>query len=536
MGEAEETDALVADKAPDPVVGEKAETEGDKDKTDEDDGGPKPPWTKDNPNPAGDFIVGEGMSCHFPDYIFSIAWLFTVLAVVVIALEYGFPEFEDLELYFNFLDDDQMPSTKILYIPAYAIAIVSTGSICWIIIMLLCGKMLMWSFLLAIIGGSGYAAVALYTDDSSSGSTMAMPFALICLFMVMYACAISSRIAFASTTLEIACHVILQYFSLIFMSLIMVAVTAAYLMLWIVALLGLYIYMNDVCDDSYCSGTTNTIIIYSCMLLCFFWTAEVLKNIVTVTTVGVVALWWTGQGGALAVPLSFCRASTWNLGAICFGSLLVAIITTLCYVIMFLQQQAKKSGNKVAEYALMCLACIMNCIKKCMEYLTAYAYCFVGIYGHSFIKAGYNVMVLIGNDLPLLLSNDGLVGTVILVGQLICTGLGAYTSYYMCETKSDWVGDFPDAEQNLIVMGASIGWALSGIVFGIISAGNKAALILWMEKPDYLKVAHPVYYDKLDYIWTKSMGRIKAQSALDDEFGDKEEGGTEGDAKEEAKE
>jgi len=483
-------------------------------------------------------FVGEGDSCHFPDWIFSLAWLTSIVIVVYLAWDYGFPSLENLEsLLSEYVDDGEISeletATRVLYIPLYCIGIVAAGSVVWIIIMLLCGKMLMWSFLLAIIGGSGYAAFTLYTSSSSSGSTMAMPFALICMFTIMYACSISARIAFASCTLNIATHVILEYFSLLFMAIFMIAVTAGYLIIWFVAIVGLYIYLTTACDDDECSNTVNVLIIYFTMLLFFFWTAEVLRNIVVVTTVGVVALWWTGQNSMLAVPMSFCRATTWNLGAICFGSLLIAIVKTLEAVIAFLEKQAKKSGNKIAEYALMCIGCIMKCLEECIKYMTAYAFCFVGIYGHSFMKAGYEVLVCIATDLPLLITNDGLVGTVILMGQLIMAAGGGYISYYLFEYK-DWADGLvaatskTDAESNLIMMGAAIGWGVSGILFGLVTAGNKAVLILWKEKSEYLKDSHPTFYEELDYIWTKSMGRVKAMAELDKEAEAGAEEGKEG--------
>jgi len=216
--------------------------------------------------------------------------------------------------------------------------------------------------------------------------------------------------------------------------------------------------------------------------------------------------------------MSFCRATTWNLGAICFGSLLIAIVTTCVAIIGFLENQAKKSGNKIAEYALMCLGCLMKCLEECVKYMTAYAFCFVGIYGHSFMKAGYEVLVCIATDLPLLITNDGLVGTVVMMGQLIMAAGSAYVANYLFEYK-DWADGLEaatsekDAQSNLVMMGAAIGWGVSGILFGLITAGNKAALILWKEKPEYLKESHPAFYEELDHIWTVSMGRVKAEQA-----------------------
>jgi len=66
----------------------------------------------------------------------------------------------------------------------------------------------------------------------------------LCMFIVMYACGVANNIAFASTTLQIATHVVLEYFSLIAMALVMVVLTAGYLILWAVAFIGLYYYLK----------------------------------------------------------------------------------------------------------------------------------------------------------------------------------------------------------------------------------------------------------------------------------------------------
>ena len=42
-------------------------------------------------------FVGEGDSCHFPDWIFSLAWICSVIIVVYLAWDYGFPSLENLE-------------------------------------------------------------------------------------------------------------------------------------------------------------------------------------------------------------------------------------------------------------------------------------------------------------------------------------------------------------------------------------------------------------------------------------------------------
>lgn len=509
MAEEGETEPLVEEDAP---AGE--EKPADEGGGDEEAGGEEKKGEGDKTPHGQDLYNGGITNCLPPDIVFLVGWVASIGVVWYLAEAYGYPV---LEHFAEYVDDDYLKDEliaegsnmlKALYIPLYTIAICSAACICWIIIMLLCGKMLMWVFLLVMIGGSGYAAFYLYV---AGNATLAMPFALLCMFIVMYACGVANNIAFASTTLQIATHVVLEYFSLIAMALVMVVLTAGYLILWAVAFIGLYYYLKAAGES-----TINTFIVYFVMLVFFFWTAAVLQNIVIVTTVGVVSLWWTGASGFFAVPLSFCRATTWNLGAICFGSFIIAVITALDYCIKLAIKQLKDSENKMLIYALAVLDMIVMCLKCIMEYLTEYAFCFVGIYGYSFMHAGYEVLLLLGSDLSLVLVNDSLVGTVILIGKLLVAGMGAYVSQYLVEHKN-WAEGIPDASSTFTSIGGLIGWSISGVIFGLVTAGNKAALILWKAKPESLKETHPAFYEELDYIWTSCMGRHSALQKLDAE-------------------
>jgi hypothetical protein len=70
------------------------------------------------------------------------------------------------------------------------------------------------------------------------------------------------------------------------------------------------------------------------LLLSFYWTSQVLKNIVHVTCAGTFASWYFLMGSPAGMPANptvgaLKRASTTSLGSICFGSFIVAVIKTL---------------------------------------------------------------------------------------------------------------------------------------------------------------------------------------------------------------
>merc|ERR1711974_195186 len=98
---------------------------------------------------------------------------------------------------------------------------------------------------------------------------------------------------------------------------------------------------------------------------------------------GAVATWYFLGGSPFEVkspaPGAAKRALTTSFGSICLGSLIVAAIK----FVRFLLQEATK------RYP--CLACIIDCfmgiVQNLVERFNEYAYCQVAIYGKAFIPA-----------------------------------------------------------------------------------------------------------------------------------------------------
>jgi hypothetical protein len=92
----------------------------------------------------------------------------------------------------------------------------------------------------------------------------------------------------------------------------------------------------------------------------FYWTSQVIKNIIHVTIAGVFATYYfmagSPQGMSKSPTLaSFKRACTTSIGSICFGSLIIAVIQTL----RALTQILRGDGN---DGIMVFIACIIDCI------------------------------------------------------------------------------------------------------------------------------------------------------------------------------
>lgn len=128
------------------------------------------------------------------------------------------------------------------------------------------------------------------------------------------------------------------------------------------------------------------------LLLSYYWTAQVIKNVCHTTVCGTVGTWWFTPHEASsccskAICDSFFRSVTYSFGSICLGSLVVAIIQAL----REMARQAREQGDS----ALACIAeCILGCLESIVEYFCTWAYVYVALYGYPFLEAGKQVIQL----------------------------------------------------------------------------------------------------------------------------------------------
>merc|ERR1711971_119363 len=108
--------------------------------------------------------------------------------------------------------------------------------------------------------------------------------------------------------------------------------------LWIVSF-GSTVYITSGCNaQGECQNEPNNILVFA-MLLSYYWTAQVIKNVCHVTVAGTVGTWWFTPIEARSfcshgVRDSFVRSVTTSFGSICLGSILVAIVGFILGVVL----------------------------------------------------------------------------------------------------------------------------------------------------------------------------------------------------------
>lgn len=243
-------------------------------------------------------------------------------------------------------------------------------------------------------------------------------------------------------------------------------------------------------------------------VLSFYWTHQVLKNIVKVTVSGVVGTWWFSpieetSFCSSAVSGSFIRSTTYSLGSICFGSLIVAIL-------QMLRDSLRRAQNGRNAGILRCIAmCILAYIERLVEYFNKWAYVYVGLYGYSYMEAGKRVINLFKTRGWQTIIADNLVSRLL---GIMCLTIGLLTG--VCSLFAAFLVEEFESKQGWIGIGFGVGFfvglILSGMFMGLLSSAVDAIIVCYAEAPKELEDAHPAIAQEMSQTWTEAWGDLSS--------------------------
>lgn len=189
-------------------------------------------------------------------------------------------------------------------------------------------------------------------------------------------------------------------------------------------------YQDKYRTEAYIKGT----LIYS--VFWFIWTEEIIQNVSRVTSSGVFACrYFLGLHSPQApnpTTESFKRATTYSFGSICFGSLLVSIISFLRFLL-----NTSDDRNSIAGALTDCL---LSILEDLLRYFNTYAFTQVAIYGKPYIEAAKSTWDLVKSSGVGAIINDNLIGSVIGLGSFaigLVGGLSAVVTFILYNGASD---------------------------------------------------------------------------------------------------
>lgn len=189
---------------------------------------------------------------------------------------------------------------------------------------------------------------------------------------------------------------------------------------------------ND--PNCYLSYSWNNQIRYAFIYHFFglLWTSQFIVGISCVTIAGAIGQFYWAAGDHASMhtfPVLVAMKNTFvfHLGSIAFGSLILAIVLFVRFVLEYLDKKTRnlQESNKLAEWLMSCAKCCAWCLQKIVQFINKSAYIMVGLKGTSYcISAGRAVALLIMNAMRLITVN--IIGDILLtLGKLaVAVGCG----------------------------------------------------------------------------------------------------------------
>ncbi|TYZ59550.1 hypothetical protein PybrP1_009583 [[Pythium] brassicae (nom. inval.)] len=451
---------------------------------------------------------GAWRAAASPDRVFALGFGVNVALIAALALFWGLPNVSSI--YFTMHRDGGAAASshglRVLLVLLATSLLGGAVSALWLHVLQRHAAQVIIGTLRTSMGVCVLAAVVAFHDSGVGGRAIGFLTLFLALSVASYYRAIRSSIAFAASSLTTAARVLQIFPALVTAAYVALAALGVWSLVWSVAVVG--ILAKGVAGHQH-DLTTYGNASFFFVLLSFHWFVQVAKNVVHCVAAGAVGEWWFGSHDANTVQRSQARALSTSLGSICFGSLVVALLSALETVL--LSTKRRKAGGGGGSSANACLECVVRLVKHNLLYFNKFAFCQVALYGKDFRTAGRDTRQLFRDRGWSFLLTDSLIASVLSVGCLVvgvlsgvigsasmfltmqCTAAEATAHPEQCETFNVVLLTF--------VACASIGYSMCAIVSSVLDSIVSTIFVCFAEDPAALQRSNPGEYARLVNAW-----------------------------------
>lgn len=245
-------------------------------------------------------------------------------------------------------------------------------------------------------------------------------------------------------------------------------------------------------------------------LFSFYWTSQVLTNIVHTTVCGVFATYYFMMGSPQGMSKSptiesFKRACTTSIGSICFGSLIIAIIQTMRAI----ANMARSDSDGIMQFIGCLFDCILACLQGIAEFVNKYAFAQVAIYGKPYMQAAKDTWTIIQNRGVEQVINDTLIGNVWSMAALIGGVLSALASYAYIQLSDALVGRTTVFTVVVLVTAFVMGLQIVFTVGTVIDSGVVTTFVCLAEDPAALARTKPELFEAIRATWPEVVQGVR---------------------------
>ena len=354
----------------------------------------------------------------------------------------------------------------------------------------------------SLIGSCCFMVIMIILFFIDGVITVGICWCILLLITILYTRSVWNRIPFAAANLRTALSAIQTNGGICILAYGISCVAMIWTMIWSLALIGVS-FKESSCVGGVCKPHMNIISIVF-LILSFYWTTQVLQNILHVTVSGVVGTWWFDPQDALSVfsPSivdSFRRSTTYSFGSICMGSLLVAIIQTM-------EAMARSARQNNTDGILLCIIeCILGLISRIAVYFNRWAYCYVGLYGFDYISSGKKAMELFQARGWTTIITDNLIHRSLSLVSIVIGALSGVIGMLLAKATgwtSTIFGSSSSSSDGIVFFVCFlIGVSMAFILMSVVLSAVDTVIVAFAEAPAEFNTHHPALYNNMIEKW-----------------------------------
>lgn len=237
-----------------------------------------------------------------------------------------------------------------------------------------------------------------------------------------------SSLPFASAMLRASAYVMREWpLQLLAFSGFLMIVQLLWLLLWVV-------FAVSILGQLFSARNVGFWFMLLLLLTVYYWTAQLVAQMGHVTVSGVMSVWYWHPTSSISAtipaavespppsPLLPCwrRALTTSFGTICLASLIVSIVNAISATIRLL---IRDSG--IGWCATCLVDTIVNTLESLVEWMNAYALCYVALYGGPYFKSAKLCAQMLKRRGLTAIFNDSLLSISLFVCALLAAILAA---------------------------------------------------------------------------------------------------------------
>eukprot|EP01016_Furgasonia_blochmanni_P020306 TRINITY_DN2265_c0_g1_i5.p1 TRINITY_DN2265_c0_g1~~TRINITY_DN2265_c0_g1_i5.p1 ORF type:complete len:326 (+),score=45.08 TRINITY_DN2265_c0_g1_i5:1108-2085(+) len=211
----------------------------------------------------------------------------------------------------------------------------------------------------------------------------------------------------------------------------------------------------------------------------FFWINCFLIALIHFIIASAASIWYFAKDEAvyLIFTKSVMRAFYYHLGSLALGSLLLAIIQFIRFIIAYIHEQAKdeKLDNGPLRFLMCCIQCCIGCFERIVRFLNNHAYIQIALTGKNFCIAAIDAVYLIYRNALAFGIVTGLGNLYILLGKIfVC--VSATVAGFLMITRSKQFEDKISSPVGLTICFAVVSYTVGALFMSVWAMASETIL------------------------------------------------------------